>query len=234
MALTQLEAALLSAAADSAPLDQEPSAMAQAVADAASTTFTPSDCVETEVVGASVTYTFENCSGPRGLAELSGAANLIFSVEGMDSVSVTLTATDLDVNDASMTLNANGAYSLREGTSELDLTTSGGGTTADGTLLGRVGSYIATWDADCVSIDGQWTTSINDAFWSTGVQGYTRCGSACPESGTIGYLGIDSADSPADPLDGSGIVITFDGDDTARFITPRGATGEVTLDCSAS
>lgn len=61
-----------------------------------------------------------------------------------------------------------------------------------------------------------------------------RCGAACPESGTIGYVGVDSPDSAADPLDGSGIVISFDGDDTARFITPRGATGQVTLDCSAS
>jgi hypothetical protein len=230
--LTHLEAALLMAAADETPLGGEADAMATAVAEAAETTFTPADCVSAEAVGPSVTLTFDGCSGPRGLSNLSGAANITYSVEASTSVAMSLTATNLEVNGATMTINANGGYSLEGSEHRLDLTTSGGGTAEGGTIIGRAGTYFVTWETECLTLDGQWTSTIDDdELFETAVESYRRCGAACPESGRIGYVGVDAPDTAADPLAGNGIIVTFDGDNTASFVSPTPATGEITLDC---
>lgn len=231
--ITRVEAAMVAAVVDGIPLtDQDTAAMATAAAAAAATTFTPADCVEAVATGSSVTYTFDACAGPRGLDGVSGVASATFSVPGIESVTVSLTSSDLAAGDAVGTLNTTGTYSLEGDGPLLALTTSGVSQASSGDVLGRVGGYTAIFDADCIDLDGQWTTTVNDeTFWTTGVQGYHACAGECPASGQIGHANVENPDDMADPFEGSGIVVTLSGEGTAPFVDSEGNPGIVVLEC---
>lgn len=230
--LTTLEAAMLMAASDAIALDAEPDAIAAAIADAAGTTWSPSDCVMAESVGPNVTWTLNDCAGPRGFVTVSGVANLVVTGVAAGTVSVNLTATNLEVNGATMTINSTGDISEQDGTRRLDMTTSGVGTLSGGTIIGRAGTWNATFDATCLTLGGQWTTSINDdTFWNTAVTGFNQCGASCPAGGTITYTGVDNPDAEVD-LNARNVTITFDGDDTAAWVSTRGAIGNLPLACT--
>ncbi len=230
--LTTLEASLLMAASDAVALDADADAIAAAIADAAGTTWSPSDCVMSESVGPNVTWTLNNCAGPRGFVTVSGVANLVVTGVAAGTVGVNLTATDLQVNGATMTINSTGDISEQDGMRRLDMTTSGAGTLSGGTIVGRAGTWNATFDASCLTLGGQWTTSINDdTFWNTAVTNLTKCGAACPQSGTITYTGVDNPNAEAD-INARNVTITFDGDATAAWVSTRGAIGNLPLACS--
>lgn len=230
--LTTLEASLLMATSDAITFGDDPDAIAAAIADAAGATWTPSDCVMSESVGANVTWTLNDCAGPRGFVTVSGVANLVVTNASADGVSVNLTATDLEVNDAVMTINVTGAISEQDGQRALDMTTSGAGSLGQGTVVGRAGTWNATFDASCLTLGGQWTTTINtDTFWNTAVTNLTKCGASCPDSGTITYTGLDNPDAETD-LNARNVTITFDGDATAAWVSTRGAVGNLSLACT--
>lgn len=231
--LTRLEASLLVAVAEVTPLGEMPEAMATAVGDALAMVFSPADCVEAQVVGATVTATLDDCTGPRAVGA-SGVMNVAFAAEAADSVAVTLTATGLEVEGATMTINATGALATDadEGR-RVTVTTQGGGTAADGTLIGRTGGYTTTWDDDCLSIDGQWTSSLGTTVFQTIVSDFRRCGAACPAAGTILYGQTDAEGAVDGSIEGEAITVRFDGSDVAGYVSTEARAGRVALDCEA-
>lgn len=230
--LTRLEASLLVALADVTPLDVMPEMMAQAVADALPMVFTPADCVEAQVVAATVTATLDGCSGPRALA-VSGVMNVAFAAAAADSVALTLTATGLAVNGASMTINATGALGRDpDDAGRVTVTTQGGGTAADGTVIGRLGGYTTGWDASCITVDGQWTSSLGTTVFQTVVNDFRRCGAACPAAGTILYGQTEAEGVLADGgFDADAITVRFDGSSVATFVSSGARVGRVALQC---
>lgn len=233
VALTRLEATLLMAIADVTPLDgRTPEEMAAAVEAALPTVFEPDDCVRAETLSASVTMTLDGCAGPRALS-VSGVANVIFAAEGQDSVALTLTATDIELGDATMTINATGAY-IDEGVSgkRIAVTTEGLGTAPGGTIIGRLGAYTAAWTGECYRLDGQWTSSLDRRVFATSVDDYYACDAYCPASGSLLYGETDAADPRID-FDGAGLTITYLGDDAAPWVATDGSFGRQALTCTA-
>lgn len=233
VALTQAEAALVAAIVDGIPLvDEDTAAMAAHAQAAAETTFLPADCVQAVATQSTVTYTFDNCEGPGDLLGLTGVVSTTFSVPASDSVTVSMTSSDLGVDGVFGTVNVTGTYSEAGELPLLALQTTGAATTADGDLLGRLGTYTATLDGDCLELSGEWTTSVNDAvFFLTGVADYRDCVAACPEAGTVTYAELeDVADMEGSPT-GEVIVVSYAGQDTAFYVDFDGNPGSLALEC---
>lgn len=228
--LSRLEMALTAAVVEGIPLETEDTAaMAAHAADSAESTF--GACATASTSGSTVTYTFDDCDGPRGLTGLTGMASATFSVPASESVTVSLTASELAIAGGTMTTNVTGTYSMNGEEPLLALQTSGVGQTEEGIWVGRVGGYAGHFDDDCVEIDGQWTSSVDQTYWTTAVQGYRSCSFECPESGVIGHAGVSAPDDVADPFDGTGVVVTLDGDDNAMFVDSEGDPGLVRFTC---
>lgn len=231
--LTRLEASLLVAVAEVTPLGEMPEAMATAVGDALASVFSPADCVEAQVVAATVTATLDGCTGPRAVGA-SGVMNVAFAAEAADSVAVTLTATGLEVEGATMTINATGALSRDpDDARRVTVTTQGGGTAEDGTVIGRTGGYTTTWVDDCLTIDGQWTSSLGTTVFQTIVSDFRRCGAACPAAGTILYGQTEAGAAAGGDIDGEAITVRFDGSAVASYVSSEARAGRVALECRA-
>lgn len=230
--LTAIEAALLTTFAEVTPLGSSPEGMAQAVSAAAPTLFSPASCVTAETLGASSTLTLRDCSGPRGLRSIRGIVNVVYTVEAASSVAITLTSTDLTTGRGNVLLNATGEYAMDSGKPRLSMITSGGGLATGSRPMTRAGTFVASWEGDCLLLDGQWTTTLELDLRATGVQGYKRCGAACPVSGTLAYATVDAATATTDPFQTSAMLILFRGRNTATFTSSRGTVGSLTLPCS--
>lgn len=233
VALTQAEAALVAAVVDGIPLaDGDTAAMAAHAQSVAETTFTPADCVQAVATQSTVTYTFDTCEGPGDLMGLTGVVSTTFSVPGSESVTVSMTSSDLGVDGVFGTVNVTGTYSGAGDLPLLALQTSGAATTADGDLLGRLGTYTATLDGDCLELDGEWTTSVNDAvFFLTAVGDYRDCAGACPETGTLSYAELEDVSDMEGSPTGEVIVVSYAGDDTVLYVGFDGTPGSLALEC---
>lgn len=230
MALTRLEATLLMAVAEQIPAGEMPSAIAPAVAMALPMVFTPADCVESEVVDATLTMTLDGCTGPRALS-VSGTAAVVFTAADDDGATLNLTATGLEIGDATMTINATADYAPQPlGAHRASVTTEGVGTTPDDLIVGRLGTYDIEWSDACFSIDGEWSSSLDDEIFLTSVDDYYGCDAFCPAAGTIVY-GRTRA-TGADDIQGTALTITYLGDTGAPWVATDGAFGRQELQCT--
>jgi hypothetical protein len=179
-------------------------------------------CVTATVSGVSVTVVFDGCTGPRGLALVDGTVVFTASAVTPSSVTVDATATDLILGGALIDLDASATYSMIGAQKQLDVTSRSSGTGALGNDLVHTGDFTVTWDSTCASIDGSWTTSIDDAERSTHAS-LERCSAGCP-SGAI----------TRDTFDGRTIDVTFDGTNVARWTSSTGRSGTVLLLCGGA
>lgn len=228
--LGSLESALLAATTEMVDLNAAEEQMATEAAEAVEAVFEPAGCVEAVVAGATVTYTLDGCSGPYGLVGVSGVANLAFTVAGLGSVAVSLTAANLEVNDATLAVNVSGGLSTNDdGNLVYELISTGGGTTADGLIVTRTGEFGMVLEGGCMTLNGGWTTTIGESAWATTITNFERCDATCPSSGTIVWGGapLEGTEAP----EGRGVTVTFDGDDTAAWVTTSGNFGQTELAC---
>ena len=231
VALTRLEASLLMAIAEQTPLGSTPEEMATAVEAALPTVFSPADCVQAEAVGATVTMTLDACSGPRDLS-LSGVVNVVYGLEGDQSVTISVTAVDLAIGDATMAINATGTYEQIEGGEHrAAVTTEGVGTAPGGRIVGRLGAYVVTWQGECYAIDGEWTSSLDDEIFVTTVSGYYVCASYCPAGGSIIYGKTNGGVGSGD-ISGTALTISYIGDEAAPWVASDGSFGRQALQCT--
>ena len=185
----------------------------------------PGGCAVATATGPNVAITYTNCTGPRGLVEVTGELDLAISVSLAGVLSVHATATDLQVNQATMTFDATGTYTVSGTTKQLVVTSHGSGTGARGNAIDHDGSYTIAWDSAtlCHSIEGAWSTELSNgtgAVSRSTTVSLDRCPSMCPTGDlTHKFLG------------GAELTITFDGTAVASWSVSTGASGTVQLTC---
>ncbi len=182
-------------------------------------------CAVVTSSGANITAIYNNCSGPRGLVNVDGQLDMTVSVSLTGAISIHATATDFQVNSASLDIDADATYA-RSGTSRsLTVTTEGSGTGPRGNSIDRKGDYTLTWDpsTSCASIDGSWSTDFSNASGAASRSNdvnFSKCAGACPSgSMTHHYLG------------GASLTLKFDGTAVATWSASTGASGSVALAC---
>ena len=182
----------------------------------------PRACAVATQTGATVSVTLTDCTGPRGLAHVSGHLTLVVSVSATGVISVHGTSNDLQVNGASLDLDANAVYSTSGTNHSIAVTTQSSGTGARGLPVEHDGDFTITWDTStqCRSIAGDWSTEIGTASRST-TANLSRCADGCPTGSIVRHTRA-----------GQTITVTFDGQGTAAWSSTAGRSGSVTLACA--
>ena len=185
----------------------------------------PSSCATVSSAGNTVTITYNDCTGPRGLVHVTGEIDLAISVSVSGGISVHATASDLQVNAATLDLDATADYAVVGDQHTLTVQSSASGTGPRGTEIDHQGDYTVSWDPtnECRSITGNWSTDFtgpNRSAERSNAVDLTRCDAGCP-TGSITHHG----------LLGLVINITFDGTNVAQWSTSNGLSGTVNLRC---
>ena len=201
-----------------------PEQVAQRVAANLIARWNPRACATVVQTGATISVTLTDCTGPRGLAHVSGHLTLVVSVSLTGVISVHGTSDDLQVNGASMDLDATAVYSASGTSHSIAVTTQSSGTGARGLPVEHDGNYTITWDTatQCRSIAGEWSTEIGTATRST-TANLSRCVDGCPTGSVVRHTRT-----------GQTITVTFDGQGTAAWSSTSGKSGSVTLACARS
>jgi hypothetical protein len=178
-------------------------------------------CAQVTQSGATVTVVYNDCTGPRGLIHVTGTLVLTFSVSSTGVISVHGTSDDMQVNRATLVIDANATYAVSGTMHTLTVATNGSGTGPRGNAIEHQGNYTISWDStsQCGSIDGMWSTELGDLSRSNDVS-LDRCAGGCP-TGTVTHTF----------LRGASVTITFDGSATATWTSSNGGTGTVALAC---
>ncbi len=223
--VSQAEASLLASAIEGA--EAPPAAAAPVTAASAASFITahaplrysPSGCAVATQRDTTVTLAFTGCTGPRGLRALDGTLTLGVSSARASAITVTAAATDFQIGQATLDLDATATYATTGSTTTLTVETHSAGVGPLGRAIAHGGAYTASWTATCVAIDGAWSTEIGEAGRSTTAE-LTRCLDACPtgsvERTTFGQRVI---------------ALAFDGTDLARWTSSGGRDGSFRLAC---
>lgn len=215
-----------SATANADPSVRFADQVASAAADNASSVFSPSNCVDATADGATVTYNLNGCTGPLGMAEITGIMTADYTLENGDDLTVDIAATDLNINNAAAQIDMTAAFSRSGDEISLQVTTNSSGTTGRGRAFTRSGTYTASWTPGegCISLDGDWDMSVGGATWSTTVSSYTQCEGECPQAG--GELTWQGEG-------GGSLSLSFDGSDQVSWQTGGGSSGTANLRCGS-
>jgi hypothetical protein len=181
--------------------------------------YSPAGCATATESGLTVKIVFNQCTGPRGLRQVSGELDLTVSAGAGGAIDIAAHAADLEIGMATISLDSTAVYTATSSSQSLDVTTHGSGTGPLGNTISHDGQYTATWDATCVSVEGSWSTEVGAAQRST-TASVMRCADQCP-TGTI----------TRDTFAGRTIDITFDGTPVAKWTTSTGRSGTFTLPC---
>lgn len=218
------ESALLVASTDAVRASMTAEEAAAAAAGAVDQRFSPAGCAVAEVQGTTVLYTLSGCTGPFGVASIDGSVQVTFSVAA-DGLHATIAGSGVSARGATLELDADALYTESGTAKSLTVNTAGTATGPRGRQVERNGSYTVSWDAaaQCVSLDGSWSTEAGARTWSTEVSGLQRCADQCPAGGgriehTGGVRGVT-------------ITIEFDGSDAASWSSSRGRSGTIDLLC---
>lgn len=184
--------------------------------------WSPRACATVTQSGSTVSVTLTDCTGPRGLAHVSGHLTLVASVSATGVISVHGTSDDLEVNGASLDLDANAVYSATGTSHSIAVSTTSSGVGPRGLEVQHDGDYTITWDTatQCRSIAGDWSTEIGAATRST-TANLSRCADGCPTGSVVRHTRT-----------GQTITVTFDGQGTAAWSSTSGRSGSVTLACA--
>ncbi|MGH7284373.1 MAG: hypothetical protein ACRELY_22830 [Polyangiaceae bacterium] len=193
--------------------------------------FAPQSCVttQTDAANLAVNYTLLDCTGPWGLAKISGTLKVVYAaVTG--GISLDVTGTGLQFNadaphhgsaDLHATATVTASGSAREMTWNASLT----GTTARGNALSRTASWDMKWRVgeSCIALDGSAEGAVADRTLKTEVDDYQRCADECPAAG--GKITVDSE------KDGEQVTLSFDGSNVATFTGVDGKLTKIVLAC---
>lgn len=228
----EIEASLLVAVADTVRTSTSAEEAAATAAVAANDLLLPGaqsgsiNCAVAEQQGTTVLYTLTDCTGPAGVAGISGTLEVTFSMP-RDTLEATFTAGGVTARGATLELEGQMSIFNSEvnGIRTLSASTTGTATGRHGWALELDRSYNVSWEvlAECLTIEGGGITRADDRNWQTDVTGYMRCKGECPAAGgKIEYSGGQ---------DDVTITISFDGDATASWSSTRDTSGTLDLLC---
>jgi hypothetical protein len=153
--------------------------------------FSPSGCVtETASPDAhKVTYDYSDCTGPWGLAHLTGTVEASYSSTGAGNLTLDFSATDFQVNRATLSSWSATTVITAAGSSRtMDWNAQLSGATGDGRSFTRKNQKTITWTPGgvpfCVSVAGVSQGTVTGLDLKTTVTAYQRCEGACPASGS--------------------------------------------------
>lgn len=192
---------------------------------AASTVFSPSSCVTKDQQGDVITYTLAGCSGPFGLATVTGTVVVTLKPSAGAGVTADIVGTGLQINKGTADTTATAVLTFAGTKRNMTWNGKTTGKTGRGRAYERTGSWTLSWDVggECVSIDGTATGKIGAKETETTVTGFQKCKDACPTSGTLVVKDATSGDQ---------VSLTYDGSSKATFTGVRGGTGQVALLCA--
>ncbi len=187
-----------------------------------------SGCVTATRTGNAVDYVMNACTGKWGRLTVTGTVHVVYTANADCSVDAVGTGQGLQVNKATIDLDATAHYSKDSAGVEtvvVNTHSKGGGANVQ---LDHVGSYTITRDqaSGCRTLDGNWSTDWTaergSATTSTVASGLKKCGDACPAAG--GKVVHDG-------LLGRVVTVSFDGSAVAKWETSKGKSGTVNLPC---
>lgn len=194
--------------------------------DGAKILFFPVGCVKPshDAAARKVTYVFSGCTGPFGLRRLTGTVVIGYARPATgQGISLTLTAKDLEVGRATLSLTARATVSVegttRTSTWEAELE---GKSARDRAFSRSVQRTITSTAGEaCITTTGRSTGKVEGEALTVTLDKLTRCRGACPEAG--GRITVEGASGTVD--------IAFDGTSEAK-VTRDGVTKSVTLACA--
>ncbi|MEO6418322.1 MAG: hypothetical protein ABIP39_02880 [Polyangiaceae bacterium] len=206
------------------PLAVDPAAQAALNAvNAAPANYTPSGCATATSTGQAVNYTFNNCAGPLGATGINGTFVATFSSMS-DGIHVSMISAGLKVGMNTVNMNRQGTFS-QNGNSRSFLITGDTGSVNGpaGTInyTNTQGSLTWTAGSTCATYSATENLSLNNAALTVVHSNVMRCGSLCPQSGSVRV--VDAG--------GGSIIITYGGTSTASFTESNGNAGSVSLAC---
>ena len=219
------EAALAAASASSADgASGSAEQVAEAAAAHAGEIYSPSDCVTAAQEGDTVTYELDHCTGPFGHATATGTVVAVYRIPSDGDIGAELTSDDLQVNRATIDLDTDAVYTKSGDQKTLEVQTTSSGTTGDGRTLVREGDYTTRWTTGepCLTLSGNWSTTVGRRSWDTAVDGFSKCEDECPTGGTVEWTR---------KRDGKSLTVEFDGSAEARWEASGGRSGTTSLRC---
>ncbi len=213
------EAALVVAGMDGITASTTPEEAANAAA-ANAGTFWTEGCFTYLIDGASITYELTECSGPFGLARVTGTITVTYR-ETTSAFGFDVTTTNLTIGEASVSYTA--SADVATDSRNARVTSSGSAMGRRGHVIAYEGTYDLRWNgsSECAGIDGTWTTTIGARTYTTQVAGWQRCGDGCPaDGGSIGYTGPSAS-----------VVVSYDGTQQASWTSGGGGSGTIDLFC---
>lgn len=225
--VTSAESALTSTLSDevSQPMSASPTDLAMSAATRVGALLKPQGCATQSTSGATVTYTLTNCTGPYGLVKMTGVITAVYSRAAGGGVQVVLTSTGFKANNATFDVGATVVATQANGVKTANVTADSKGTGPRGVEVTRTGVYTVTYEpgAECISVDGQWTTKAGARTGTTNVVGYKRCKGECPKAG--GRIIHTNGSRPA-----NSVTLTYDGSAIAKWAVAN-RSGTVNLRC---
>lgn len=183
----------------------------------------PSGCATAVPSGNQVTYTLTSCSGPYGIAKMTGVVTISFMVSGVNALDIELASDNLVVGGATLTLSATATYQKGSTTDMLTVAANNQATSSRAGNVTHMGMYTIGWDATCLQLDGNFSTTIAGLTWTTAVTGYERCENSCPKAG-----GMVTVTGPSN----RSVTVSYSGGGTAFATTSTGQNGMIALPCA--
>lgn len=175
---------------------------------------------------------FDGCTGPYGLAKLTGAIETTLTLP-TPGAPVRKWHLEIGVPDGvtlmsrgrPLTYTASADVVVDADGRELTWHAAWSGTTKSGKAVSHTSDMNVRTDADtrCTDMSGVTTGKVEDRGIDTIVDGVTVCPGACPTSGTIQSIAKNGKKS---------VVIRFDGSSTAHVTGRKGRTFELPLACA--
>jgi hypothetical protein len=187
----------------------------------------PAGCATvTQPSSTQIAIKVNDCTGPRGLVHVTGELDLSVAVSIAGVITVTGTATALEVNGATLTINSTATYGVSNTSHTLTVQTKGSGTGPLGNAIDHSGNYTVTWDmtSQCSSVRGTWSTTLTATTGAAESRSndvtLMRCAGGCP-TGSVVHHGFG----------GETLTVTFDGTATASWTLSTGRSGTIALTC---
>jgi hypothetical protein len=197
--------------------------------------FTPQSCISAtqDVANSTVTYTLGQngvpCSGPWGLAGITGTVTVVYS-KADNGVRLDVTGTGLQLNarrmnHASADLTASATLTANAGAREMIWKATLKGNTARGNPFTRTASWDVQWRVgeSCISLTGAADGNVNNRSLETTVSDYQRCLGECPAAGGKITIKNDS--------DGEEISLEYNGGNDATFTDVNNKSMQIELAC---
>lgn len=198
--------------------------LAQGAAGRARSFYQPPSCVTASAIQNRVTWVLKDCTGPRGLVNVSGTVLGVITGFAGGPRNARITSTGLQVNGTIVDIDSQVDWMQSGAFRTVTVTTSSKGTGARGNAFTHSGSWSATWDDACLSLDGTWSTEAGLRKWSTTVAGWKRCEGMCPAlGGVVTYSG---------GLSDVTVTVTTSGGPVANWSSSRGKSGRLDLYCN--